>query len=53
MENKRRRTNLDHLLNENSHFLVRRLAGSYKKSSVKAVANIFDEFTGVINPFVM
>ena len=34
---------------ENPHFLVRRLAGSYKKNSVKAIASIFDEFTGMMN----
>ena len=31
---------------------MRRLAGSYKKSSVKTRACIFDEFAGVINSFV-
>ena len=46
------KTNLDHILHENPYFLARSLAGSYKKNSVKAIACIFDEFTGVINPFV-
>lgn len=32
---------------------ARRLASSYKKSSVKAIASIFDEFTGVMNSFVL
>ena len=47
------KTNIHDILYENSLFLVRRLAGSSKKSSVKAIARIFEEFTGVINPFVM
>ena len=38
---------------EKPHFLLSHLAGSYKKNAVKAIASIFDEFTGVINPFVM
>ena len=33
---------------ENPHFLER-LAGSYKKNAVKAIASIFDEFTGMMN----
>ena len=47
-------TNLDHIMKENPHFLLRHLAGSYKKNWVKAIiASIFDDFTGVINPIVM
>ena len=34
---------------ENPHFLERHLAASYKKNPVKAIASIFDEFTGVMN----